>query len=75
MIAAMPSTRQKIERELGWKPQVTFEGGIRKTVAWYLNNQTWVKDVTSGSYRDWIDTQYAQRTASGEEGAQSERMR
>ena len=56
---------QKIERELGWHPQETFESGIRKTVAWYLANQPWVRDVTSGSYRDWIDTQYTQRTASG----------
>ena len=60
---------QKIERELGWTPQETFASGIRKTVAWYLNNQPWVKDVTSGSYRDWIDKQYVQRTAGREEGA------
>jgi dTDP-glucose 4,6-dehydratase len=45
----------KIERELGWKPSETFETGLRKTVAWYLANQDWVGDVTSGAYRDWID--------------------
>jgi len=56
---------RKIEHELQWQPQETFESGIRKTVAWYLNNQPWVQDVTSGSYRDWIDTQYAQRSAAG----------
>ena len=54
---------QKIEHVLQWAPQETFESGIRKTVAWYLDNQPWVQDVTSGSYRDWIDTQYAQRAA------------
>jgi dTDP-glucose 4,6-dehydratase len=49
----------KIERELGWKPKETFETGIRKTVRWYLANDAWVKDVTSGSYRQWIATHYS----------------
>ncbi|MCE1239470.1 MAG: dTDP-glucose 4,6-dehydratase [Azonexaceae bacterium] len=49
----------KLERELGWKPAETFETGIRKTVQWYLDNQAWVHDVTSGAYRDWIGRQYA----------------
>lgn len=49
----------KIERELGWRPRETFETGIRKTVEWYLENTTWVKDVTSGSYRQWIETHYS----------------
>ncbi|MGZ8095286.1 MAG: dTDP-glucose 4,6-dehydratase [Methylosarcina sp.] len=49
----------KLERELGWKPVETFESGIRKTVQWYLDNQNWVSNVTSGIYRDWIDKQYA----------------
>ncbi|PHI34864.1 dTDP-glucose 4,6-dehydratase [Pseudoalteromonas sp. GCY] len=40
----------KIERELGWKPQETFESGIRKTVEWYLNNQKWCARVLDGSY-------------------------
>ncbi|EOV0176036.1 dTDP-glucose 4,6-dehydratase, partial [Vibrio vulnificus] len=40
----------KIEHELGWKPQETFESGIRKTVAWYLNNQEWWSRVLDGSY-------------------------
>ena len=48
----------KIERELGWRPQETFETGIRKTVRWYLDNQDWVTNVTSGEYRHWVDTQY-----------------
>jgi len=41
----------KIERELGWKPEETFETGIRKTVEWYLNNETWWKRVQDGSYQ------------------------
>jgi dTDP-glucose 4,6-dehydratase len=50
---------QKIERELGWRPKETFETGIRKTVRWYLENEVWVRDVTSGSYRQWISTHYS----------------
>jgi len=49
----------KLERELGWTPAETFETGIRKTVQWYLDNQAWVAGVTSGSYRQWIETHYA----------------
>jgi dTDP-glucose 4,6-dehydratase len=54
---AMDAT--KIERELGWRPIETFESGIRKTVEWYLKNEEWVRDVTSGAYRQWIETQYS----------------
>jgi dTDP-glucose 4,6-dehydratase len=50
---------RKIERELGWKPKATFETGIRKTVRWYLENEGWVRDVTSGSYRQWVATHYS----------------
>ncbi len=49
---------RKIERELGWKPQETFESGIAKTVRWYLDHQDWVQGVTSGNYRHWLSTQY-----------------
>jgi len=48
----------KIERELGWKPAETFETGINKTVAWYLDNQQWVKNVTSGEYQKWVGENY-----------------
>ncbi|EOI3553469.1 dTDP-glucose 4,6-dehydratase [Cronobacter turicensis] len=41
----------KIERELGWRPQETFESGMRKTVQWYLDNETWWKQVQDGSYQ------------------------
>ncbi len=49
---------RKIERELGWKPQETFESGIQKTVQWYLDHPEWVLGVTSGEYRKWIGKQY-----------------
>lgn len=48
----------KIERELGWTPSETFESGIGKTVQWYLDNQDWVTNITSGAYRVWVDRQY-----------------
>ena len=54
---------RKLEKELGWKPQETFETGIRKTVQWYLDNQAWVNHVTSGEYRNWVETQYATQDA------------
>jgi dTDP-glucose 4,6-dehydratase len=56
----------KIANQLGWKPKETFESGIEKTVNWYLENQDWVKNVTSGDYRHWVQKQYAER---GEEFA------
>jgi dTDP-glucose 4,6-dehydratase len=53
----------KLERELGWKPGETFETGIRKTVAWYLEHQDWVANVQSGSYRAWVEQNYTDRAA------------
>ena len=49
----------KIENELSWRPLETFESAIRKTVCWYLEHQDWVRDVTSGSYRQWMAKHYA----------------
>ena len=49
---------RKIEHELGWRPEETFETGIRKTVQWYLANQDWVSNVTSGAYREWMGSHY-----------------
>lgn len=49
---------RKIERELGWKPEETFETGIEKTVRWYLEHADWTEQVTSGEYRKWVDQQY-----------------
>jgi dTDP-glucose 4,6-dehydratase len=50
---------RKIERDLGWQPRETFESGIRKTVEWYLANEAWIREVTSGHYLEWIATQYS----------------
>jgi dTDP-glucose 4,6-dehydratase len=52
---------RKIERELGWRPTETFDTGIRKTVNWYLQNQSWVSRVQSGAYRDWVAKNYETR--------------
>jgi dTDP-glucose 4,6-dehydratase len=49
----------KLHDELGWKPAETFDTGIRKTVAWYLDNADWVTNVQSGAYQDWVSQQYA----------------
>ena len=51
----------KLEKDLGWRPSETFETGIRKTVQWYLKNNSWVEDVQSGSYREWLDVNYQLR--------------
>jgi len=51
----------KIEGELGWRPAETFATGIRKTLAWYLENRAWLDEVTSGQYREWLDLNYAGR--------------
>lgn len=53
---AIDATR--LEKELGWKPAETFETGIRKTVQWYLDNASWVENITSGQYRQWVEKQY-----------------
>jgi len=49
----------KLERELRWRPQETFETGLRKTVLWYLENETWVKHVVSGEYQHWVEKQFS----------------
>jgi dTDP-glucose 4,6-dehydratase len=49
----------KLEHELGWKPKETFETGLRKTILWYLENETWVNHVTSGEYQHWVEKQYS----------------
>ncbi|MEO5348012.1 MAG: GDP-mannose 4,6-dehydratase, partial [Magnetococcus sp. YQC-9] len=56
---------RKIERELAWRPDETFQSGIVKTVRWYLEHADWVTDVTSGAYRQWVDRQYGARVVSG----------
>jgi dTDP-glucose 4,6-dehydratase len=51
----------KIGNELGWKPSVTFEEGLEKTVDWYLENETWINHVTTGSYQAYYEAQYEKR--------------
>ena len=48
----------KLERELNWRAQETFETGLRKTVLWYLENGAWMNHVVTGEYQDWIQKQY-----------------
>ena len=49
----------KINKELGWKPSVTFEEGLEKTINWYLSNEEWLKNVTSGTYKEYYQKQYS----------------
>ncbi|MFG3451505.1 dTDP-glucose 4,6-dehydratase [Stutzerimonas nitrititolerans] len=53
----------KIQRELGWTPEETFETGIRKTVEWYLENTEWIEHVKSGAYQQWLEKNYSHRVA------------
>ncbi len=50
----------KINKELGWEPSVTFEEGLEKTIVWYLENEVWLHNVTSGAYQDYYNEQYKQ---------------
>ena len=59
---------RKISGELGWTPAETFETGLRKTVEWYLANEAWVKDVTSGAYQHWMEQNYGSRGSAGGRG-------
>ena len=52
---------RKLQRELGWEPSLQFEEGIEKTVRWYLDNQEWMDNVTSGDYQKYYDSMYANR--------------
>ena len=49
----------KINKELGWKPSVTFEQGLEVTIDWYLNNQDWLNSVTSGDYEKYYEKMYS----------------
>ena len=48
----------KLNKELGWSPSVTFEEGLKKTIDWYLDNQEWLDNVTSGNYQEYYNKQY-----------------
>jgi dTDP-glucose 4,6-dehydratase len=51
----------KIKTELGWRQKYTFDQGLDKTIDWYLSNQPWIEHVVNGSYKNWIDKNYAGR--------------
>ncbi len=51
----------KVTRELGWRPQVTFEQGLAQTIAWYRENQGWLDEVRSGAYREYFQKHYVER--------------
>lgn len=60
---------RKLESELGWRAQESFETGLRKTVEWYLANADWIKDITSGAYQQWVKQNYGAREAVATEGS------
>jgi dTDP-glucose 4,6-dehydratase len=64
---------RKIESELDWHAQESFETGLRKTVEWYLANTTWVEHVTTGAYQQWVTSNYGDRAVSGDQSS-SERV-
>jgi dTDP-glucose 4,6-dehydratase len=51
----------KIERELGWKPQIPFDEGMESTIRWYRDNRSWVDHVRSGEYASYYERMYGQR--------------
>ncbi|MFN4812811.1 MAG: dTDP-glucose 4,6-dehydratase [Bacteroidota bacterium] len=51
----------KLQKELGWKPSLQFEEGLEKTVDWYLSNEEWLNNVTSGAYKEYYTAQYSRR--------------
>ena len=52
---------RKLQRELGWEPSLQFEEGIEKTVRWYLDNEEWMDNITSGDYQRYYDDMYSNR--------------
>jgi dTDP-glucose 4,6-dehydratase len=51
----------KLNKELGWSPSVTFEQGLAETIDWYLNNEEWLTNVTSGAYQQYYNEMYTNR--------------
>ena len=51
----------KLKNDLGWEPSINFEQGLEKTVEWYLSNEKWLNNVTSGTYQNYYEKQYHQR--------------
>ena len=54
---------RKLQAELGWEPSLQFEEGIEKTVRWYLDNQAWMDNITSGEYEKYYEDMYAERSS------------
>ena len=57
----MTSVFDKIKKELNWLPSMSFEDGLKITIQWYLDNETWANNITSGEYRNWIKKNYMTR--------------
>ncbi|MCL0049269.1 GDP-mannose 4,6-dehydratase, partial [Dehalococcoidia bacterium] len=55
----------KIERELGWRPAILLGEGLRRTVQWYIQNQSWWQRIKSGEYVEYYERMYSQRAGSG----------
>ena len=53
----------KICKEISWQPKESFESGLRKTIRWYINNPVWIDSVKSGSYMEWLENNYGNRTS------------
>ena len=51
----------KLQKDLDWKPSLQFEEGLEKTVEWYLENEEWLQNVTSGNYQSYYEDQYGKR--------------
>jgi len=50
-----------LKNELGWQPSLQFEEGLAKTIDWYLSNEEWLNEVTSGNYQHYYEQQYEKR--------------
>ena len=53
---------RKLQRGLGWEPSLQFEEGIERTVRWYLDNQAWLDNITSGEYVNYYESMYGSRS-------------
>lgn len=51
----------KVKKEINWSPGHTFSEGIKETIQWYMNNEEWIRHVQTGTYRQWLDMNYAER--------------
>ena len=65
---------RKLEGELGWQAEESFETGLRKTVEWYLANSAWVEGVTSGAYQQWLTQNYGGRDVKESANANAEEV-